>query len=843
MDELKTIISCLCKSDYLPEWIIKLKDNDVLFSPQKNIKPCIQVDAKTIRSNIWNGLLLFDNYCSKGFKNDEVDEFIISIINESILMYETDNETDAYKKLNSSSAILHSLLVIILYRHQFINNVDLVSFVKIYLDSVSSWPFSLVYEMYKAKEVLLKSDKKKVFEAYSTIIKSKNKEEEYKKYFIVEDLILQNPYDYYNYSKEYILNNCASKLYLDLGAFFEYANSYTHYEDLNYFWWLKISSLRIDDYLLHEDIKSFIQSENEFLNKIGLCLINLNFKRINDLFFDNLNLFFSKESFYADLRCVFNNCNTSIFTEENHAMLVKALDGASFGLKKGKALSALKNHICKIYNANGFDVSFYEEKASDLEYVMNFNKRVYSVISHRTDNVKDIKDKISGKKIDEAIKLYLQLSNGSYYFSNAVYSAFREYLFEFYPNDYVSYLGFFDSSFLASLLYYLVSDENDTNKGLKEVIVKVIELIKNNDVYKECISALLYCIEKLSNSIDAKELKDLVFSIDYRWISIDEYEETKDVITACINENLHTYFELLGYVAQISGETSFLRDAINYHIEKNNCAKLKSIFAFIFPRLVSCDKNYALSLIDYIFNNTIDGKNLSYPLLSISNGLNEIVMGIIADREDLKAYLSTNAQSGNDRMGLSTIAQWYFRSFIFNGKYENLIQIQFENIQFDVILDCIRSMNYWFEYKVIKNGEIVEYKKYFEMFDSMLKDCDLIYPEIDQLIRAVANTIILSKNFDEIVWEVLLSLFQWFNNYFSDDCVELIKKYKGERKNEITKLLNIYFGSYDPYLTYEQTLIEVYNLVASDKLYQGISKEWKVSLLSKNIALKDKLIS
>lgn len=170
MDDLKTIIHSLGKSNYLPEWILQLKDNEVLFSPKRNIKACIKIEDDRVRSDVWDGLRLLGFYCSRGFDNKEVDDFVVSLINESIGLYERDANTDPYLKLNSSNAILQEMLDIILSKPVFVNKIRFKSFVEIYLDGVLSWPFSLAHKMFEHLEVLLESDQNTVFEVYKTLL-------------------------------------------------------------------------------------------------------------------------------------------------------------------------------------------------------------------------------------------------------------------------------------------------------------------------------------------------------------------------------------------------------------------------------------------------------------------------------------------------------------------------------------------------------------------------------------------------------------------------------------------------------------------------------------------------
>lgn len=843
MDEFKTVINSLLKSNYLDKWILELKNNEVLFSPKKNIKPCIK-SGDVYRSDYWDGLRLIIGYCQKKeIANEEVDEFIISLLNESIEVYNADKEEDPYKRLNSSFEILVSLLDIVISKPKFINCIDFACLIKIYLSSPFSRNYPLAYELQTAKEILRKADAKKVFEAYKVIIESKSEEHFYEDYLVIDELIAKNPIDYYTFAKKHIIEESSGKRFFDLGAFFEYERPRARASDYDYFQWLKIASLNIDSSVLAEDIRSFIKTDNRLIKKVALCLININYKRLGNIFIENLDSFFNDEEYYADLRCLLDNNKGDVFTEKNKTPLLDALTNATFGLKEGKMLSALKNHLSFIYSVNGYSVPYLEETQRDLDFVLNFNKSVYSVQVNKKEDVKDVKSSIVAKNIEGVAKRYNELSNGSSYFDSVLHQAFREYLLENYHDTFFDCLKYFDDGFVASVISYYSFDKKDEKQVLLSVVETAISLIWDDKRFLGCLSQLLYGIQKLSETTDYLIIKKLIDSIDYKWIGLEEYSEYKDVIMACINENLHTYFEILATTSQAANDLSRLKEAIEYHKGNNDCSKLKSILAFIYPRVLYLDKSYARSLRDYVFNNICDGKNLSYPLLAISGGVNDAVLEEMAERDDLKAFLAIGGVGSDDEeTALSFFAQHYFRAFLFENKYKEIIKIQFDNRQFSIILDCIRDTNYWWKEKAIEGESIERYREYFGMFLDMLKRYPLDTSQIDQLIRETANTIVLSNNFDDIAWEVLVLLFEGFHDFFSDDCVELIKKYKKIKAKEITTILDAYFSSYEPYHTYEETMIETFNLIAKEKAYGDKPKKWKVALVKKNSSLKSKLL-
>ena len=113
--------------------------------------------------------------------------------------------------------------------------------------------------------------------------------------------------------------------------------------------------------------------------------------------------------------------------------------------------------------------------------------------------------------------------------------------------------------------------------------------------------------------------------------------------------------------------------------------------------------------------------------------------------------------------------------------------------------------------------------------------------ESDQFIREIANSMVLLNESKDFLWGLIFKMFRNFNHYFSDECVELIKKYKDNEIQNISKLLDLYFDKYDRYMSFEDTVVEVFNIIKPDKNYKDKIKKWQVALTKKNIDIKSKI--
>lgn len=840
MDELKTIIGSLCKSDYLPEWILELKDNEVLFSPKRNIKPCIKVDDNHVRTNVWQGLILLETYCRRGFDNKEVDDFIVSLINKSIEIYENDSNLDPYSRLDSSNAILQDLLDIILEKSFFIDNVKFVSFVHVCLNSALFWPFSLAYDFFEHKDVLANANPSIVFDAYRCLIDFSKKKKDYDKYLTIPEIILKNATNYYNHAKNKILKMDSD--FYDMGAFYEYDQSYIREDEVVCFDWLKISCCSVDEKVLKKDVEAFIKSDNELLNKIGLCLITLNFHKLSELFIENATLFFNRQSFYADLRYLIVSLSPD-YVQKNLTRFKKLLSQATFGLDNKDSIKNFRNHLFGLLNCKGADFPYRKETNEQLITIRNFNKKVYPIDRDPSDDINALIQKIGDKEIDEAELLYKKIIGGSHYFDHIVNEAFSKYLIARYSEECTKYLDRFGYNFSISFVNFLSRDEEHKNyKVLYQSIKRIVDLMTVNSEYRKALHVVLYLLTTISESVDIGELATIYSMIDFEWLTIEEYDSFDGVINTCINETIHSYLEMGLWICEKGFfDVKLIRQAIRHFINLYDYAKLKSIMAFIYPRFLAIDKEYAFSLEDYIFANEKEGKNLSYPLLSISRHSSDLMLNRIASRDDFLRYFKNNSEDHDSKMSQKVFGSWFVQAYVAKGYHEEIVELIFKYDKYDVLLENLRMVNHWLSSKQLNDEQIDRYSNYLLNFYNSLSSNISSCREIDQIIREVSESMVLMDFKDDTAWNLLFGLFKYFRHFLSDESVKLIRTYKDSHVEKVSKLLDMYFYKYDRYQTYEPTLLEVFGVVKNDVNYMEKVRFWRAYLVDKNIELRKKL--
>lgn len=843
MNEFKEIIASLSKSPYLVEWILKLKNNEVLFSPTKNIKACVKVDEKSVRSSFWDGLTIIEAYCSRGLSNDEVDNFIISLLRNSINIFLNDKESEKYKKLNSSEYIVKELFDICISRPKFIDSVDVVSLIKTYFDSPLCWPFTIPYEMAKNRGVLLRANKDIVFEMYKMVVELVGEKEDCTEYLNIDYLIKENADKYYLYSVKYIKE--LDKHFYDMGSFAEYNFSLSKQKHVVVFNWLKSSSKFINKDLLQHDIQEMLTSNSELLNKAGLCLLGLNFEQTKKILFNNLKLVFNKENFYADLRFVFSNNSFQFLTDGERKQIENELSCASFGLNNEKTVSILRNHLAGILRAKGFDVIFNEESHEEKDFAINFNKRFYEVSHDRAGDIQNLKNKLNKLSIEQASDYYHKCRNSSYYFEDIINTAFISYLLDNFEDDFIEYLDKFDSGLAIGLISHFSSSESKNFSNFIKIVKKVLLLMKNDSKYVVCLNLILFNLSYYFKNENRKDIEEVINLIDYKLIKIDEYKNDTNinVISICINEPLYCYLDVVSLLAY-NEKKEWIRQfeiIVDYYLKTFNFHKMKSLVCCFYQRILYFDFNYAMKLKDFIFDNELNSENLSYPLLSLINNYNEELLTILYDSKGIFDYFKHHYKSGDLLSSQTVISIWFFMCFLKKGKYEDVINLYFENSNLNAIGYCLFYANIWLENKQLSNDDL----KRFELFLVKISQNVCIFQNDDandQMIRKLSKTIVLNDNKYPFIWEALICLFKTFKHFLSDEAVKLFQKYKISEYAKVSKIIGLYFRSYRQYYSSEKTLVTVFNMVANESKYRKKVEMWRVSLIEKNPELANKLI-
>ncbi len=742
MDKRKQIIKELCSSPFIDKWILELKDNDSLFSVDQNLKPCIKVDKNRIKSSFWDGLEVLECYARRDICNDDVDDFIVSIINSCIEKYVEDKEENPTLRLDSSYAILTQLLQILKSRPDYCAKIDFLKFVKIYLSSPYGFPFSLVSSLkeFKLSNFLNGED---VFNCYKTIIEKEKIGTACFKYLAnMREIDKNNGFLFYEYSKSKITSfndfDCCH-----MGAFSSYPD-YTQYEFSDkdiLIVWFKESSKFITFEQLKLDINSFTSSDKYFLKRAGLALININFRTCKNIFYENIDSFLNNREYFSDVKELIN---TNLQQLDIDFILPK-LETATFGVKEP---SILRNHIKGIFKkyidsnqeATKQIINYKTETTKDLNSIKNFNRMIYFIEDSKFDDVDYLYNQIRGKDPIEALNIYKNSKDKSTYYLEVFCDAY----FRLIGDDYqyfIDNLDNFDSRMINQILFKL---ENDYQNLIK-LLNRFIRLLNSDSYFNNCISTVLYRMQKLCDNSNFQDIFSLLSKIDYKKMTINGDVRGDSYINDLINENMHTYLEMLAYCSECDKTSfSFLKTVIKYLLHAATNHKTKSLISFIMVRLFRIDVDYCKSILDVVFDNYYESFNPSYLMYSISNDTNCQLLSLIKEKDDFKEYISLDSENNDIKMSQNIIfSRLLFLAF--KEKDFAFYDYYIKSNNLDCLSKGFDNIKYWITNKD-SNIDIEDVLKFCKLVNqnlSKFKSIDKF--QIDQLIRSISKLLLASK--------------------------------------------------------------------------------------------------
>ena len=505
----------------------------------------------------------------------------------------------------------------------------------------------------------------------------------------------------------------------------------------------------------------------------------------------------------------------------------------------------MRNHLAGILKAKGFNLAFVEESYDEKDYATNFNKRFYTVSHDRTADIKVIRDKLNGLNIDQASDYYHKYRNGSYYFEDIITTAFVSYLLDNFKDSFTEYLDKFDYHLAIGLIsYFSRSDSKDFSNFIK-IAKKVLLLIKVDSKYTACLNSIIFNLSFYFKNEDRKIIGEIIRLIDYKLIKIDEYSSEANInaVSICINEPLYCFLDIVSLLAynEKNEWIKTFEEIVDFYLATFSLHKTKSLICCFYQRILLFDINYAMRLKDSIFDNEYNGENLSYPLLSLINNYSEDLLDILYHSKGIFNFLKYHYKTGDLLSAQTVISIWFFMCFLKKGKYEDIINLYFENHNLNAITYCLYNANGWLENKNISKSNLPR----FDSFLRKIAQNITIFQNDDtndQMIRKLSKTIILSNNAFPFLWEALVCLFKTFRHFLSDEAIKLLQEYKIIEFANVSKIINFYFESYKQYFTSEETLITVFDLVANESKYRRKVEVWRAGLIEKNPDLVTKLI-
>lgn len=830
MDKRKQAIRALCKSEYLDKWILSLKDNPI-FSVDKNLRPCVKIE-NGFQSSVWDGLNLLECYAKRHLNNQEVDDFIVKLIRDSIQKYNEDTETNPLLKLNSSYIILNQLLQILLCEPKLIERINFLNFVDIYISSQHSLIYSLLEGLQKINIVKYVQENF-IFEIYRRILEKDNIGGEC--YKILYDLSFINPtknlqFLFYQYAKTELFKLNAYS-FPQMGSFYDYPDD--QYQMISkkdiLVVWLKKFSKYVDKENITKDIETFFSNKKSFLKRAGLAIVNIRFTTLKKFFYSNFEHFLTDIEFYSDLVSLMKKNIHNIKLE----LIKDKIKNGTFGNDARKEM--LKNHIFGILKDNCdpklcADLPYMQESTKTLNEIKNINKMMYIIDNPKENDINYIYNQIQLMDPIEALNTYNNSNKKSYYYSEVFCDAFLKLI----NNDFEFIIKNLDN-FDSKLINIILGKFDDNDEKIISLLSEFVPILNKKEYFNKCISNVLFKLYKLINKGKIKDAFDVLSKIDYKQIDTTSEVTGSSYIDDCINQNLHTFLEMYAFCCENNKEYfKNLKLILTYIFSTPTNHKIKSIVAYICARLYRIDSSFCSSLVNKVFENSYNGYNPSYILYSISSDINCDFLKIIKGREDFEEFISLESKEQDIKRSQNILfSRLLWISFVEHNKMP-FIELFIKSKNFESIITGFEYAEYWLKNKKITIEQVV---LFVTLISNNIYKYNLSRERgVDQLIRKISK--ILSQSFDndkKEIWDFLILLFDNFKDYFSDSTFELLKMYKGtSRKSYIIKIMNRYVGSYDMYRTYSETLKKCLLIFKDDKSYKKYYKRWIVQIYNKN---------
>lgn len=820
------------KSSHLCDWILALKDFEPLFSVKANFLPA-KKHNNGYRSSVWGGLNLIES-CVRG-KADNIDllDFSVSILNKSLDYLKSQKETNSVASICSSSAIMHCLLSLATANPYIFNNFEFQTFAKIFADSPFDDVDSVFYTLFQRSDYS-NFDREKLFKFIENSIERTvfGKNEKYhfevstlKNENFVKNIIEKDNNKYFKLASENlnkILTN--NFVFADMSSFSLYPDTFG-IEDVKL---IPIMIFKQTSYKLSfDDAKMFfldnIDSPNRVLKKASVCLL-INNKELYDSYFSSA--YFKDIETLPDLFVYLDSIKSQIISNDKLKNIINEILEFDFeendyytNLLKKKLQSYLSTDKCE----------FSKQEDTSLK---NLTRKIY--VSSGVIN--PIKFDFNSKTFLEIKDYYSKNIKNDTYSSHMFCEKFNNYFSEhkeYVINNLDDFMQL-DSRIICSFgNVKLFKDNAFSFEEQTQFLLKAKEYHSTDENINEFIVDNLMNLLK-SDDNDFAKIEEVVEKVDITAVSFDSNlieNELKSPITYLINI---PYCRFLRSLCTFAGsDFSFvckIKKAIRYL--KENCKNVyiaKMIVAYCYPFIYKLDYSYAEELQEFAFENIINGINYSLFASLSSGGFYYLPNSFVKEIPSSRDFLLMNSKTEADEFTYAReiyIIYLTYRYFEYDDS--NLIEIINKMSHLNLYVECIGEIE--------TNHLDPKYAgKLTHLLDSFVKSFrnkELI-GESDILLRHLADLIIKTEDKYKQLWDMLVSASVKFNDYFSDELADIIKKYGNNHKHQVKKLLsNVFEFSNEWFILVDDRIVEIINLVRNDEYYNKSIFEW-ISLLKK----------
>lgn len=830
--------SNLIVSPYFKDWM-KIISKTSLFDARKNFKPSYQTEEGLYSSSFWEGLNIIESYIRK-YGNDD---FIVKLVKKTqkdcaSLLKEDEEIEDIYLRRNTSFSIMHYLLDIMLTSSKYLN---VKSISKTIISSAFASPFfrteSFIYALYEARDVLIDSNPDIVFWLYTEMIKRMAESFDYNKYFIfkeMEKIIANNSENYFKYSKKRLLKD---KTHYSMGSFYEYNSiEYLRCDKFVPSYYLKESSKFIDDKMLREEIVQFISSDNEYANRMGLCLININFPRCVGIFSENIRLFCSKDTFYSDLRKLIEiNGSLIAGNQDLFSLVIENIKNINYG-KNEKNNETLKNGL--LIALKPFDyqqaIDNFEMTPSEQKQLRNFNKLVYSEPIDNSAYIKQFYESIKDVPVNQLQSIIeTKFSDLSDFYRDDLFVAIDDYLSKI---TYCSYKPYLRNIYKDYFGYYL----SEIAYGQKILLSKdeKIDLLKSiiEADYINYTDYILKIIEKLlvSEEVSLNEKIESLLLFKYKTIVIEEKPLSEEKIDPNLTHGNYFYRYLKLLIQWCKKDDCIKKQLMEVYAFFKQKYLNNSIFIFDicaeYDSLLEIDNKLFSADFDLYFK---DDSTYQYNALAFVSHLRQIIERI-KNKDSFFNYIRNDSEDNELK---TNILYRILVLYIDKGKFSSLKNEIVKINSVRVFENLYESL--WPYPKLIQNIEFqFRLKDVTKKVIKVVKDNSKT-EKYDRLIYVLSQLIINTDGRYDFLWDLVIELSSFIHSHLFEETSEMIDNFKTTHIEQIIQIVDGYIKSIESNHVsyYAKSLIDILNKLNLIENYKTCCGDAKRRLTSIDIKL------
>lgn len=829
MNNKSLVIRGICESPYIDKFILSLKDNKELFS-LSNFKPPFEVEKGKYQSPVWEGLSILISYSKKPeLDNDEVNDFVIFLLNSVVDLLINDSEVDYHKQLSGNYSVMYLLFTLVSSKKIYLDKVNVNSFIDAYMSNPLQDKGVVLYVMdnYSGNYIENGNLTYYIFHSYLT----NSDDNEYFNYLLdsrIHSYIQAYPNLYFESSKTWLEN--ANIYFFRMGSVEEFSSDddYSVAKESVYLDWFKNSSKYIDVETINKCIIEFLNSNKRILKKIAVYLISTHYEDIRSYLYDNLSVIVSNHSLYSDFRCLIES-NIMQMSKDEILTIFETVKATKIDKVNDYVEKILKNRIYIILNSSPeFNCPINIESAKEKEFVDNYNKMIVTSNLSFDDEISSCSEDIKNLSVEQMLEMINNKQITSY-LREALVHAVASYLVD-NKIDLVGYIDQIpDDLSIMVLNRYLDASAFESSYAFVRLLIE--ETIIDTSLMRSILHTIQVLIEHNYDNIT-----DLVVSIDYKKIKLPELQSNHNyhsLVNVVINENIFCYYEILFHLSLKQRELKeILYESIEFYKQSNCIWLLNSVLAYNFPKLIVLDADYAKRNITCIFDNVVKGVNLSFCMFSFNHIMSIDALQEVLDLDSLYSFflepnLETESNIEYKNVLMRQVISYYLKTglkfekvkFVISNNYNNgakLVYIQLKEAFINREVCLVQRAN-----------ELIDFLCSSNLNDNLPNGYNY-----NGLFNSIIELLLLYNN--EQLWSLLVKLTDKLNSYFSPKLIKLINLYYENQDVEIKHVLSRLIHKYEKYRFNDDILIGIFKTLTKSEKYKDEVKKWRVYLTQRN---------